>query len=118
MLRRELAQILIAEEVRDPRLRPLAALSITAVQVSGDLGVARVFFDVLDPSMNRERVAAGFAASAARIRQLLGKRVKMRRIPELRFEWDVSVERGRSMEALFDELAAERAEAAADDSEE
>ena len=104
MLRRELAQMLILGEIRDPRLGPAANISITAVLVSADLGVARVFFDVLGEDRQRERAGAALNAGAGRIRSILGERVKMRRLPQLRFEWDESIERGRRMEAIFEEL--------------
>lgn len=118
MLRRELAQMLIEGELRDPRLRPASQISITAVRVSGDLGHARVFFDVFDPAMSKQRVGEAFTASAGRVRHLLRDRVQMRRLPELHFEWDESVERGVRMEELFAELASERqAQGEADDSD-
>ena len=110
MLRRELAQMLVLGEIRDPRLGPAANISITAVQVSADLGHARVFFDVFGKDVARDRAAEALNAGAARIRTILGQRVKMRRLPNLRFEWDESIERGRRMEALFDELAREGAD--------
>ena len=109
MLRRELAQMLILGEVRDPRLGPAASLSITAVHVSTDLSHARVFFDVLGDARASERAGAALNAGAGRIRSLLGERVKMRRLPDLKFEWDESIERGRRMEALFAEIAADDA---------
>ncbi|HLT41053.1 MAG TPA: ribosome-binding factor A, partial [Enhygromyxa sp.] len=47
LLRRELAQMLLRGELRDPRLAPASAISITGVDVSADLSVARVYVDVL-----------------------------------------------------------------------
>jgi ribosome-binding factor A len=104
LLRRELAQILILGELRDPRLGAAHNISITAVHVSGDLGHARVFFDLLGDPTARARAGKALNSSAGRIRALLGERVQMRRTPELHFEWDESIERGRRMEAIFEEL--------------
>lgn len=117
MLRRELAQMLILGEIRDPRIGPAAKISITAVIVSADLGVARVFFDVLGDDRQRERAGAALNAGAGRIRSLLGERVKMRRLPQLRFEWDESIERGRRMEALFEQLATDDGATGGDEEE-
>ena len=64
LLRRELASILINGEVRDDRLAHSAAISITAVHVSGDLSVARVFVDVLGEEGNPRSVVAALAGAA------------------------------------------------------
>jgi len=109
-LRRELAMILIQGELRDPRLQPTASVSITAVRVTGDLGQARVFFDVLTPQLDAERVAEALRASAGRIRTLLGERLTMRRVPSLLFEYDLSIQRGARVAGILDALASERVE--------
>lgn len=107
LLRRELAQMLIQGEIRDPRLGPVHNISITAVHVAGDLGHARVFFDVLGEPKARGRALKALNAGAGRIRSLLSERVQMRRLPNLHFEVDESIERGIRMEKLFEELAEE-----------
>ena len=108
LLRRELAQMLIQGELRDPRLGPAHNISITAVHVAGDLGHARVFFDVLGEPKARGRALKALNASAGRIRSLLSGRVEMRRLPNIHFELDESIERGIRMEKLFEELAEEK----------
>ncbi len=116
LLRRELAQMLIQGEIRDPRLGAAHNISITAVHVAGDLGHARVFFDVLGDPIARARAGKALNSSAGRIRSLLGERVKMRRTPDLHFEWDESIARGNRMEAIFEEIREDRAEGEAEDS--
>lgn len=98
-LKRELATH-IQRELRDPRL---GMVSITAVEVSRDIGHARVYVTVLDcdseedakPSIAVLNRAAGFLRSA------LARDAAMRTVPGLRFVFDSSIGRGRDLEALI-----------------
>lgn len=98
-LQRELAS-LIQHEVRDPRV---GMVSITGVDVSRDLGHARVYYTVMgtdsgdDASESNEVLnkAAGF------LRKQLSRDSSMRTVPQLRFFFDSSVGRGRDLEDLI-----------------
>jgi len=98
-LQRELAT-LIQQEVRDPRL---GMVSITGVDVSRDLGHAKVYYTVLgcdsreDAGESTEVLnrAAGF------LRSELSRDSTMRSVPQLRFYFDTSVGRGRKLEELI-----------------
>jgi len=104
LLRREIAQMLMRGELRDPRLSPASAVSITGVQVSADLSVARVFVDVLTEAVRREQVIVALQRGSGLIRKRLGERIELRRIPELRFEADSSITHGARVEAILIEL--------------
>lgn len=110
MLRRSLADILLRGELRDPRLRNIAAISITAVKVSPDLGTAQVYVDVVatGPRSDPSRVVEALNAGASAIRARLGGRIRLKRTPSLRFLVDHSIEQGRRIEAVLAELSAER----------
>jgi len=117
-LRREIAAALLQGEVHDPRVAGhLAVISVTGVKVSPDLGSARVFVDLLGEGIDPKSVLKGLNAAASTLRAILGKRIRMKRTPSLRFERDPSIERGVAVEQVLAELAAERkqAEAAADE---
>jgi ribosome-binding factor A len=98
-LQRELAG-LIQREVRDPRV---GMVSITGVNVSRDLGHARVYYTSLESDSSEEAAettealnrAAGFMRSA------LSRDSSMRSVPQLRFYFDSSVGRGRDLEDLI-----------------
>lgn len=105
-LRRALADILLRGELRDPRLRNAAAISITAVKISPDLGSAQVYVDVLGEETSLESVIAGLNAGAAALRARLGSRIRLKRTPALRFVVDRSIEQGRRIEAVLAELHA------------
>ena len=79
---RELGRIIV-EEARDPRLN---LVTITGVLMNKDLSIARVTYThIQGPSPELEK-----ALSSARgfLRSSLGRNLKMRYVPELRFEWD------------------------------
>jgi ribosome-binding factor A len=98
-LQRELAA-LIQHEVRDPRV---GMVSITSVDVSRDLGYARVYYTSMGSDSGEEasettetlNKAAGF------LRSQLSRDSNMRSVPQLRFYFDSSVGRGRDMEDLI-----------------
>ncbi len=110
LLRRELAQMLLRGELRDPRLSPASAVGITGVDVSADLSVARVYVDVLAESLRLEDVLEAFASGAGVLRHKLGERLKLRRMPELRFVHDESIGRGARIEAILSEIREQAAE--------
>lgn len=104
LLCREIADVVLFGNLRDPRLRPTSAISITGVQVSADLSSARVFVDLLSPDMNASAVLAALNAGSAVVRRRIAGRVQLRRIPSLQFLRDESIERGAAIERVLQEL--------------
>lgn len=101
---------LVQREVRDPEL---GFATLTAVRLSADRGVARVYFTVLPtPGVSQEeqngRTLKAFQRASGFLRTELGKRLHLKRAPELRFFHDASVAEGNKMESLFAEIEAER----------
>jgi ribosome-binding factor A len=101
---------LIQRELRDPEL---GFLTLTAVRLTPDRSLARVYFTVLPPSGGDQeaqdaltRKALGRAAGF--LRSQLAARLKMRRVPELRFFPDGTLEEGNHMETLLAEIQKER----------
>ena len=97
-LRRELAEI-IQDEIKDPRV---GFLSFTEVRMSRDLSHAVVYCSVLDSEQLHESIdvlnrAAGF------IRKSIGRRIRARIVPTLKFVADESVIRGAMMDELISE---------------
>jgi ribosome-binding factor A len=95
-LRREVGQ-LVHEAVRE---HGLPSVSVSDVEVSRDLAHAKVFFTALQPERAREALKA-LKELAKDIRFELGKRVRMRSVPELHFHYDDSVDRGERIDALL-----------------
>ncbi len=92
--------LLVRDEVRDPRV---GLATITAVQTSPELDHAKVFFTALGDEAERAGILAGLRSAAPFIRSQLGKRMHMRRIPELHFELDRVLEEAARIERLLRE---------------
>lgn len=108
-LRRALAEILLRGDLRDPRLQHSAAISITAVKITPDLGSALVYVDVLGEQASLVEVLAGLAAGAPVLRAKLNGRLRLRRTPKLRFVEDQSIGQGRRIEEVLAELHTQNA---------
>ena len=122
LLRREIAGALLRGEIKDHRVRRQEMISVTAVRVSPDLSVARVFIDVLEGGPKVSRVVEGLNAAQGVFKRHLGKVLKLRRTPSLRFEHDDSIEQGTRIEEVLAQIRKEsgaeegdRPDAAADD---
>ncbi|HET9047677.1 MAG TPA: 30S ribosome-binding factor RbfA [Chiayiivirga sp.] len=95
-LRRDLGELVHAA-VRD---HGLPSTSVSDVEVTRDLAHAKVFVTVLDPTRSAEAVAA-LKALARELRHELGRRLRMRSVPELHFHYDDSLDRGERIDALL-----------------
>ncbi|MBI3988549.1 MAG: 30S ribosome-binding factor RbfA [candidate division NC10 bacterium] len=104
LLREELS-LLLFHEVRDPRI---GILTITRVTVSDDLRLARVYFSAPTDQEVCRRTLEGLESAAPYLRGELGRRLYLRRIPELLFLADDSLEHGLHIHALLRELKEER----------
>lgn len=98
-LRQEIT-LLVRDEVRDPRV---GLATITAVQTSPELDHAKVYFTTLGEEDERKEVLAGLRSAAAFLRRELGKRMHIRRVPELHFEIDRVLEEAQRIERLLHE---------------
>ena len=95
-LRRDLGELVHAA-VRD---HGLPSMSVSDVEVTRDLAHAKVYVTALDPARAGEAVAA-LKELARELRFELGRRVRMRSVPELHFHYDDSVDRGERIEQLL-----------------
>ncbi len=103
LLRREISE-LISRQVRDPRLA--SVVTVTGVETSPDLWHARVFVSVLGDQEEKDAVLSGLRSATKFLRHELGTRLDLKRIPELTFLQDDSIERGARILALLDRVAA------------
>jgi ribosome-binding factor A len=99
-VRQVLAEAMI--DLKDPRI---GLVTITGVDTTPDLRHARVFVSVLGSERSRERTLDGLAAAHGLLQARLARELRMKRTPQLGFEYDPSVERGVRMTRLIDELA-------------
>ena len=98
-IRAELAGLL-QREARDPRLQ---SVTVTEVQVTPDLRLARVYFRTLTAEAAPREAQAALRKATPFLRGALGHALGMRVTPELRFEYDTMPDSARRMDALLDE---------------
>ncbi len=89
-------------ELKDPRI---GFVTITHVRTSTDLRYAVVHVSVFGSERKREETLAGLAAAHGVLQARIAKELRLKRTPQLAFEYDESVERGVRMSHLIDELA-------------
>jgi ribosome-binding factor A len=94
-------------QLKDPRI---GFVTVTGVETSPDLRQARVFVSVLGPERKRTQTLAGLQAAHSVLQAQLARELRMKRTPQLAFEYDPSVERGVRMSKLIDELAPDDSE--------
>ena len=97
MIMKEISQI-IRNEVKDPLL---AGLTITDTHVTKDLSYARIYYRVLGDNANLEDVALSLDKAQGFVRSMLAKKISIRKVPKLLFEYDTSLDTGNRIESLL-----------------
>jgi ribosome-binding factor A len=103
-IRQELAMA-IAREVHDPGV---GFVTLTRVKVSPDLQLARVYYTMLGDEKAKKETQRALERATPFLRRHVGSHIRLRRVPELRFELDRSVEHQDRIERILIELEAER----------
>ena len=106
LIRRETSELLI-NGIRDERVQK-GMVTITEVEVSGDLQHCKIFVSIFGLESQKDEVLAGLHAASGFLRGELGRRLNMRRAPEVIFQLDRGLERGNSVLNLLGKLEEER----------
>ena len=106
LLKRELSDLLVTG-VRDERIHQ-AMITITTVEVSGDLQHAKIFISLFGEEQKKDEVLVGLEEAKGFIRAQLARRLQMRRSPELVFKIDKGMTKGPSVLDLLNSLELER----------
>lgn len=99
-IKKELSQIL-QTELKDPRI---GFVTITGVDVTGDLSQAKVYLSVMGSDQQREDTLKALARGKGFIRSEIGKRIRLRTVPELIFQIDTSIEYGSRIQELIHKI--------------
>jgi ribosome-binding factor A len=99
-VRQVLADALV--DLKDPRL---GIVTITGVQTARDLRAARVYVSVLGGEKKRARSIEALSAAHGVLQARIATELRLKRTPQLTFEYDPTVEQGVRMSHLIDELA-------------
>ncbi len=102
LIRQEISELL-QRQVKDPRLGNFVA--VTDVSTSPDLRRAKIFVSRIGSEEEKQETLSVLAAASGFFRNELAKRLKLRHIPELSFQWDDSIERGDYLGQLIDEVS-------------
>ncbi|MCW6653273.1 30S ribosome-binding factor RbfA [Aerococcaceae bacterium NML191292] len=95
-------------EVKDPRIE---GVTITDVDLTGDLQQATIYYSTLsDKAGERQKTEAGLKAVTGLVRSELGKRLKIYKTPEIKFERDASVDYGNRIDTLLNKIKSETSE--------
>lgn len=106
LIRRELSELLISG-LKDDRIAR-GMVSITRVELAGDLQHCRIFVSVFGSEDDREQAMAGLRSAAPYVKGELGRRLQLRRTPEVVFQLDRGLERGASVLQLLNRLEGDR----------
>jgi ribosome-binding factor A len=104
-VQREVAELL-RTHIKDPEL---GMVTLSEVELTRDLAVAKLYVSFLAPRLSPEQCVKRLGDFVPELRHELGKRIRIRVLPELRFVYDDSIERGMRMDALLGTLVDEAA---------
>jgi len=92
---------LIQKDLKDPRI---GFITITAVEVSPDLRHATIFFSLLGTPSEKEETLAGLESAKGYLRTELGKRIRLKFLPDLSFKLDQSFEKSQRITELIQKI--------------
>ena len=100
IIAREVSEILFSE-VKDARLK---LITITNVNLSGDLSIATIYYTVYGDELVRSDTSKSLEDAKGFIRLNLGHHIEVKKVPELRFKYDESFEQGNRIEDILKAL--------------
>ena len=106
----EMLAALLARHVNDPRVEDV---TVTGVEVTNDLAVARVYYSLIGDEDQRRVAQRGLENVAGWLRGELGRRLRLRNAPQLRFFFDSSLAQGERIETLLREWHEEKPQGSA-----
>ena len=104
---REVLSELLLTEIKDPRL---AGVVISAVELSGDLKLARAYFSVFGDDERERQAADGLQQARGFLRRESGRRMRIHNPPDLEFRRDKGFERADRIQRILDDITGHRAQ--------
>jgi ribosome-binding factor A len=92
---------LLLKGLKDPRI---GFVTITGVEVTPDLHLVRIYFSVMGDEEARKNTLKGLNSSIPYVRREIGRRLRLRLVPDVLFEYDTSLEYGNRIESLIREI--------------
>lgn len=103
-IKKELGDIL-TRKIKDPRV---GFVTVTDVEVTGDLQQAKIFISVLGDDSQKQETLTGLSKAKGFIRSEIGSRIRLRKTPEIMFAFDEALEYGNRIETILHELNKEK----------
>ena len=105
LIRHEISELL-HHQVKDPRLGSF--VTVTEVSTSPDLKYAKIFVSRIGSEEEKQETLSALTTASGFFRNELARRLRLRRIPELSFQWDDSIERGARLLKLIDQVSSDK----------
>lgn len=99
-IKKEMGEIL-SQKIKDPRV---GFVTITDVEVTGDLQNAKVYISVLGDEDKKEETLVGLTKATGFIRSEIGQRIRLRKTPEIAFEFDEAFEYGNRIDTILRDI--------------
>jgi len=104
LIRNEISELL-QRQVKDPRLGSFVA--VTEVSISPDLRYATILVSHIGSEEEKQETLSALTSASGFFRRELARRLRLRHIPELSFQWDDSIERGARLLELIDRVVSD-----------
>ncbi|MGD8191061.1 30S ribosome-binding factor RbfA [Brevibacillus ginsengisoli] len=105
-IKKELS-ILLQRGLKDPRI---GFVTVTGVEVTTDLQLAKVYISVFGSPEQKEASLQGLQKAKGFLRTEIGKRIKLRHVPDLQFKMDASIDYGNKIDTLLREISSQEGE--------
>ncbi len=105
LIAREISEMFLRGQIKDPRV---SSVNVTEVRVSDDMGHAKIFFASFQEDCDIERTLDGLRNATGYIKTSLAKKLKMKKMPEIEFQYDDLVERRARIESILKDVSNER----------
>ncbi|CAM3358911.1 30S ribosome-binding factor RbfA [Marinicrinis lubricantis] len=99
-IKKELS-VLIQTEIKDPRV---GFITVTGVDVTNDLSLARVYLSIMGDDEQKANTLKALEKAKGFLRSEVGKRIRLRHVPEIEFRFDTSIEYGSRIEKLLHQI--------------
>lgn len=98
LLVKEISDMITKGEIKDPRV---SSISITGIKVSDDMGYAKIFFKPLFEDVDENEVLIGLKSATGFIKTQLSKRLKVKKIPKIEFEYDHFIDDSQRLDQII-----------------
>lgn len=101
---KEVSEMIVRGEIKDPRI---SAVFITGVKITDNLSMAEIYFTVLGGESEKSDAQEGLEHAKGFIRSKLAKRLRMRKVPDIKFSFDSALEKGYKVDEILRGIASE-----------